>query len=247
MKALIDADILVYRIGFTTENEDEFIARARFDEMVDGIILDTKADEYQLWLSDSTQNNFRLKYYPFYKANRKDQKKPKHYEFLKKYAIEAYGAAITPNQEADDALGISQTNNTVICSIDKDLLQIPGFHYNFVKKESTFVTPWEGLNCFYTQLLTGDTTDNIQGAPKVGPKTADKVLAGCITEGKFFNGVRDGYRRAYAKHIYGCPVEALNDDQCKFIDDQILMNGICLKIRQQEDEVWEFPTQQNLL
>lgn len=108
MLALVDGDILLYRVGFTTEEESEGIAKARFNEMVELILQDTQATEYQVWLSDSTTNNFRTKFYPEYKANRKDFVKPVHYDFLKNLAIEEWDAKVTVGQEADDMLSIQQ-------------------------------------------------------------------------------------------------------------------------------------------
>ena len=136
--ALIDADTVVWRVGFTTEEDPFWVARARCDVMLDKILLDTGVRSYDLWLSDSAQNNFRYSVYPLYKANRIGKPKPKHYEALKEYLIREWDAKFSVDMEADDYLGIFQDEEnytTVICSIDKDLQQIGGLHYNFVKEE----------------------------------------------------------------------------------------------------------------
>lgn len=246
MLSLIDADVCVYRVGFTTQNDEEWVAKARFNEMVEGILAETNATEYQLWLSDKTSNNFRTKFYPEYKANRKDFVLPVHYHALKEHAIKEWGAQVAIEEEADDRLGILQTaynaygdesvygeiTGSIICSIDKDLLQVPGNHYNFVTKEHSFVTPEQGLKHFYTQLLTGDASDHIQGCPGVGPKRADKALAGCSGEESLLSNVVMCYRHNYRDKL------GVVDDE--FILAQILMNGICLKIRTYEGEIWSF-------
>ena len=246
MIALIDGDICIYRVGFTTENDDEWIAKARLDEMVEGILADTGATEYQFWLSDKTQNNFRTRYYPEYKANRKDFVLPKHYDALKIYALENWDAQIAIEQEADDALGICQTQwrisnerETIICSIDKDLHQIPGHHFNFVKKEFKDVTYTEGKRHFYFQLLKGDTSDNIQGCPGIGDVKANKILGEESEEVSLFQRVLAGYLGQYRDKIY--KTKELSEGQIEFVTKQLLVNGICLKIRQQEEEVWKFP------
>ena len=64
----------------------------------------------------------------------------------------------------------------VIVSLDKDLKQVPGLHYNFVKKEFDTVTPQQGLINFYTQFLVGDTSDNIRGCTGIGPVKARKAF-----------------------------------------------------------------------
>lgn len=235
MIALLDGDIFLYRIAWTTENEDFNIAKWRLNEMIDHCLVETAATSYNIYLSDSTENNFRFKLYPQYKQNRV-QPKPKHYEALKYYMVADLGGIITTEQEADDILGITQTfhnengsyedydyGESIICSIDKDLLQIPGHHYNFVKREKLFITPEEGLKRFYTQLLTGDITDNIPGIYGIGPVKANKLLEGVQTEKEMFTICQE----MYAKN--GISME------------QMLLNGQLLKIRTKENEVWSFP------
>lgn len=222
MHALIDGDILVYRIAWTTENEDWPIAKWRTDEFFHKILEDTSADSFEIFLSDSTENSFRYQIYPAYKANRK-QPKPKHYEQLKLYLVEQYDAFITSEQEADDALGIRQVEDTIICSIDKDLKQIPGLHYNLVTREVSEVSEYEGLLSFYTQLLIGDVVDNIQGLHRVGPVTAKKILKDSLTEDDMFSQCLEEYLSR------GHQIEDL------------YLNGILLKIRTRENELWNFP------
>lgn len=176
--ALIDADVVLHRVGFTTENDEFWVAQHRADEMLDNILLASGVTQYQLWLSDSAANNFRYQIYPLYKANR-TKPKPKHHEELKAYLIQEWDAQFAYGMEADDYLGILQDEEeqtTVICSVDKDLKQIPGLHFNFVKNEWANITRREALKEFYTQIILGDTSDNIPGAYGKGPVAAAKAL-----------------------------------------------------------------------
>ena len=258
MLCLIDGDIVTHRIGFTTENDDWNIAKWRCDEMLDNILIDTSASEYRIYLSDTTENGFRQKYYPEYKANRKAPK-PKHYDKLKEYLLTEWEARITMEQEADDALGIDQVaafhadddpdralkHKTCICSIDKDLLQIPGLHWNFVKKEWKEVSPNEALLRFYHQLLTGDTSDNVKGIKGTGPIRAANVLSGATKENKLFALTAAAYSEwlkvEWSPEGKKQPLNTLDEFQTKQMYDIILINGIVLKIRQKEGELWEFP------
>lgn len=228
MKALVDGDIILYRVGYTVDEEEEWIAIARTNDTVNTILAELGTDDYTIYLSDSA-NNFRLKLYPEYKANR-TQPKPKHYELIKNHLIKEWGAIISLEQEADDALGISQSTDTIICSIDKDLHQIPGNHYNFVKKEYKIVSPEEGVRHFYHQLLTGDVTDNIPGIYGIGPKKAQKALVTLTNDFEFYSKVVEMYLEAYDKKL-----------EVGQILDKILLNGRLLKIRQKEGELWEPP------
>jgi hypothetical protein len=66
--------------------------------------------------------------------------------------------------------------SAIIVSIDKDFMQVPGWHYNFVKKVKKQVTPEEGLRFFYKQILMGDAADNIKGIHRVGEVRAKRCL-----------------------------------------------------------------------
>ena len=106
--------------------------------------------------------------YPAYKANRKDKPKPVHLQACREYLIKEWNAIVSNGNEADDLIGIEATAcddmmGYIICSIDKDLKQIPGNHWNFVTKDKVFVSPLDGLKSFYKQLILGDVSDNIPG------------------------------------------------------------------------------------
>jgi len=214
MLALIDGDILVYRIGFTTEDVDFNIAAWRMDELLKDILEAVQATEFQIYLTASNDTTaFRKQVYPEYKGNRKAPR-PVHYEKLREYLVAVHGASISTTIEADDAIGIDSRNtpNCIIVSIDKDLLQIPGKHYNFVKREFKEVNEYEGLYFFYKQLLMGDKADNIKGIDGIGEKKAERILntAEDFTEEEWFRVVREAYGN----------------------DAEMLMNGECLWILQ---------------
>lgn len=119
-----------------------------------------------------------------YKANRKDLRRPANLMACKEYLMESHGATLIEGYEADDLLAIRATDcmrdgtTPIIVSIDKDLDQVPGFHYNFVKNKLYYTTESEARLSLHHQLLVGDAVDNIQGIPGVGPVTARKILDG---------------------------------------------------------------------
>jgi hypothetical protein len=126
----------------------------------------------------SQGGGFRALLTPDYKANRKDTPKPILIPEIHDYLVKYHNAVVCTDIEADDALGIEQcqSKNTIICTIDKDLDCIPGFHYNWNKMLKYYVTPEEALVNFWCQVLTGDTVDNIHGLKGIGPKKAQKIL-----------------------------------------------------------------------
>jgi 5'-3' exonuclease len=194
--ALIDADILVYRVGFTTQDVELELAKWRMNELIERILADTKATSYKLYLTTSGDKEaFRHKIYPEYKQNRKADK-PLHYQSLREFLVEDCNAEMVSVIEADDILGIEQCKdvaNTIICTIDKDLDMIPGWHYNFVKELRYYIHEDQGIRNFYKQLLMGDTADNVKGIQGIGPAKADKILAGSENEQEYFERTREAY------------------------------------------------------
>lgn len=170
-----------------------------------GTILDKSgADEMQIYLSG--KKNFRedLATFAKYKGNRDKQRRPLFYQEIKDYLCNVWGAVYSDGCEADDAMGLAQEKDTMIVSIDKDLLQIPGRHFNWVRDEMTTVSIDEGIHLFYKQILTGDRTDNIVGIPGVGDKTAEKLLAKCPQD-RWDTMIVEEYRKGFTKKpLEGC-------------------------------------------
>ena len=232
MKALIDGDIVARRVASTTEREPAWVAESRIDDMIFGILEEVEADDFQIFLTDSP-GNFRLRIFPEYKANR-TQEEPIHNQYLKEYLILKHKAIIAPEQEADDYLGIYQDQKdltTVICSIDKDLKQIPGNHFNFVKSEKFFVTPEEAKEFFYIQVLSGDKGDNIHGIPQIGVKRAQTYLDNFFKDKERTDG-------SYIEACYNKYLEFYKNEEEAY--KWMLLWGQLVKIRQKEDEIWTF-------
>lgn len=234
MIALIDGDIVAYRCSASAEHEPEDVAILRADVMMRDILRESESDQYQCFLTG--RNNFRYELYPLYKANRKDKPKPVHLEACRKYLVENWNAIISNGNEADDLIGIAATISDsmmdyIICSIDKDLKQIPGHHFNFVTKDRVFVSPIEGLKSFYKQLILGDVSDNIQGydgkARQKWPKFMQyhsDAIDYCSNEIEMYN---------YVKDMYGADID-------------LLTNGKLLFIQRQENQMWEPPIDSDL-
>jgi DNA polymerase-1 len=187
---LIDADIVTFRGAFSAEDEEEaWVACSRAEGILHDIAQTLGPATQELWLSGS--NNFRYDIFPEYKANRITAKRPRWEKEVREHLVKNWGAQLSVG-EADDMLGIRQTElagDSLIATIDKDLDMIPGWHYNFVKKEKYFVTPEQAIRFFYYQCLVGDTADGVKGVPGIGPKKAEAILSSCNTEEEYYNAV----------------------------------------------------------
>lgn len=221
--ALLDSDIICYRVGFATDDETENTAIETMAVFLEDLIMFDLVDceEHELFLTGKTNFRHDIAVTEPYKGNRKDAKKPKHLPLLREYLQLAWGAKVSENQEADDDIAIRATelgDDCVIVSIDKDFNQVPGWHYNFVKRVRNYVTPADGMRFFYKQILTGDAADNIKGLFRVGDVKATKMLAEAKTE----------------VELYRSCVEAMGEER-------VLENARLLWLRRKPDELWEPP------
>lgn len=224
--ALLDADFLVYRIGFSTEDADEQVAKSRLTEwLTDIVYINLGCEDYKAWITGKTNYRNEVAVTQPYKGNRKDFVKPKHYDALRNHLIRL-GAVVTEGEEADDAVAIESNRGYYwIVHQDKDLNQLPGHHYNPVTDERYYVSDTEALRSFYTQLLTGDRTDHIKGLHLIGPKKAEKILKGCQTEQEMYQAVKKAYEEKEE------PFERLVE------------NGKLLWLRREPGQMWEPPNE----
>ncbi len=160
---------------------------------------------------------------------------------IRQYLLDAWDAEVVFGQESDDAMAIAQTayqaenTKSVICAVDKDMLQVPGYHRN-PNKGWKKVSKAGGELFLYRQCLTGDNVDNIQGCYKCGPKAALNLLPDHIPEEDMWKRVVDAYDFSIEKYddsIYG----GLSGEAAA------LENMRLVYLRRQEDELWLPPNE----
>lgn len=242
--ALLDSDILLYRVGYTTNNEPEEVAQARMEELIKRILDSVGATQMSFFLSCSRKDSFRAKLNPDYKAHR-TQEKPVHYSFLKQYLKDVWGAVEAEEEEADDLIGIAQSTltNTVACTIDKDILYgVVGQKYDFVKEKHFYTSPEDALHFFYKQVLMGDRADNIYGITGVGTATSDKILSDLYGKSAkdYWIRVVDTYRD-YLQKEWADQYEEWSSNEEDRMLKMIILSAQQLKIRSEEAEIWQPP------
>lgn len=227
-KAFIDADSILYRVGFSCEDEEEWVSRARLDETLTALVDDelNECTDHEFFISGSENFRFAIATTYPYKGNRENIKRPKHLQALREHIIGKWNANVSINMEADDVVSIMANNHPhcIIASIDKDLDQIPGSHYNYVKKVFYNVGKFEGLKNFYLQCLTGDKIDNIVGLRGIGPVKAKKALKDCFTE----------------KDLYTTCLELYNNSMANG-EARLHENAKLLHLLRSEDDEWRAP------
>ena len=215
MKLLIDADIVAFKAATSTERpidwgdgmwtlhafEEEGIAY--INNYLHGIVDKLGDGEFNLFLTD--EDNWRKEILPSYKSNRRATRKPLTLPALRQYMLDEMAAVIVPTMEADDLLGITATSedDCVIVSEDKDLNTIPCSLFNPAKDKSIrTISELEADYFHMLQTLTGDAVDGYSGLQGVGPKTAEKILAGCITATEMWDAVVAAYaKRKLSKEV----------------------------------------------
>jgi len=194
--AIIDADSILYQIAHYQPSPA--LCKKAFDSRLAEIMSEVSAYSGAVFIKG--KDNFRYQAASDYKGNRKDTLEPEvkdRLEMLYKYAQDF--CIESDNAEADDYCGIAfklaqeEGKSAIVCHIDKDLDALPGWHYNFRKKEFYKVTPEQGYTFLMKQILMGDATDNIQGIKGLGPKTAEKILSDKPVE-TLLSVVLDTYR-----------------------------------------------------
>lgn len=267
MQPLIDADVLVYECGFAAESGwkaehpgvDVVDTPPPFDrcaDLLDNRIANTCAIVGAtappiLFLTGKT--NFRNDIAKRTPYKERAGKKPFHYHNIKAYIKGKYDYRITEGLEADDLLAIEQTNReeqTIICTRDKDLRQVPGMHYGWELGNQAQFGPemveilggiklsgdrkkiqGTGSLFFFSQCLTGDTVDSIPGLPGCGAVKAYETLESAKTEEEAFRSVLSAYQASYG------------DEQGKV---ELLEQGRLLWMTRKLNEdgspiLWEFP------
>lgn len=223
--ALIDADVLLYECSAIAEDREtgevksfDFVKEV-FDGRIDDICKATGVEDHQLYITG--EGNFReqVAVSKPYKGNRK-QEKPFHYQNLKAYMEGHHKCTVVHGMEADDLMSIHQVEQgdlSVICTRDKDLRQVPGWHYGwecgrqpeyklrYVTDPGTLELSKDkkkvvgtGIKFFWAQMLVGDGVDNIPGLPGWGPVAAyDMLYDPLLTVEEMQERVTDAYRVYY--------------------------------------------------
>jgi|3_EtaG_2_1085321.scaffolds.fasta_scaffold18103_3 DNA polymerase-1 len=191
---LIDADIFVYKATRLSEREtnwggdswtlhsDMGEVKTIIDDQIWKVLDKTKigSEVPIITLCFSDRKNFRKKINPDYKSNRKGGRKPMCFSNAIEYCKSKYNCISYDWLEADDVMGIKSTEaskeSTIIVSEDKDLLTIPGLHWDF-KEEKIFKWSKDQADYqFFYQVLVGDAVDNYKGCQGIGPISAEKIL-----------------------------------------------------------------------
>lgn len=164
-------------------------------------ILDKFDDDCKIYLSGKSNFRYQIATIKPYKGNR-GLEKPVHFDAVRQFYVDYYGAVMSVGMEADDLIGLNHDPDTdVIATRDKDLDCVPGIHYDWVKDSCRFIQELEADRHFYSQVLTGDATDNVLGL--YGVSKDSKLLKNLkeLTDPKdMFDFVRTQYESRFGSY-----------------------------------------------
>ena len=188
---LIDADTIMFLVGWgvknlSLEDPDSYgIVVKETDAFIHKMMQATSVTDYLGFLGDN-QPTFRNALYPEYKDKR-GTVMPEWFvwrDVIKQRLITYWKFEVVHGIEAEDAVSMlvweyrSLSQDYTIAHVDKDLDQLAGEHYNYQKDVLSTITVNTAYDNLFRQVLTGDTTDNIKGLPKVGKVGATKLITG---------------------------------------------------------------------
>jgi len=230
----VDSDFVAYQVS--ADGEKTFAEMCHnADVLFETLRLMAGADATQLHLTPSHSNKgyrHAAAIQKEYQGNRKDRQKPLLLNAVRTWMHQERGAIMHVMQEADDGLAqrmyhaerLGTGDKTVLCSLDKDLLMVPGLHMNWhtgeicpvssirgdrfgwIKLDRSKSSPkvlGRGTKFFWAQMMMGDTADNIQGLPKVwlgskwgpaGPVATHSLLKDIPDDKIAFHGLRAQYQ-----------------------------------------------------
>ena len=217
MILLIDADSLIFASCYRKrENPDDELyyteiedSRAKFDEQFMSIVnhLEDKYPIDKVLTFSGSKGNFRKLITKKYKANRKKQELPPlldemhqfvkdHYDSIYGYGVETDDMVARYWKQISDDIG---RDEVMIVSIDKDYKQFPClmYNYHYKHKEILDISEEEAMFNFYSQMIEGDTADNVNYFKGKGKKFAQKHFKDCTTKYQYTRKLYELFKQEY--------------------------------------------------
>ena len=214
MILLVDADSLIFASCYSNDKQGQFYtdigdAINKFDQQFMKIVndLEDRFEIEKVITFNGSKGNFRKKITPVYKANRKKQDLPPLLHDMHDYVKKQYNSVYGYGIETDDLVSaywfsLSKDlgrENVMIVSIDKDYRQFPAliYNYHYNHREIIDITPEEAMFNFYSQMIEGDTADNVNYFKGKGKKFAENYLKNCKTKYQYTKKMYELFKDKY--------------------------------------------------
>lgn len=216
MIVLVDADSLIWSSCYKTKEHPDDTgfhtienAILKFDEVFMSIIntIEETYDLDKVMVFAGAKGNFRKEISKTYKANRLSRDIPPILNELQEYVKYQYESITGYGVETDDVVATYWKNLTdtfgtdqvVIVSIDKDYKQLPCIMYNYHLKHQCYyvIDKKQAKRNFYTQMITGDTADNVNFCKGYGDKYCLNAFKGCLSDYSYIRVVFSLFKKIY--------------------------------------------------
>ncbi len=218
--AIIDLDSVAFTIGhpnkvldaltnqpikedgkFVYYDKTEQELKRSADTVMRGILFNSQATHFIGYLKGEGTTKERKIINPEYKANRSGEA-PTWWKFVLNDLHTRWGAHYVNDMEVDDAVRITAKRlpDSFICAIDGDLLGLEGTHFNWRTKEWITKTKAEARYKFWSDMVTGQTGDNIKGIAGKGPKFVTQLFIAGEGQISYTDLVFSAYLDRYGEH-----------------------------------------------
>ena len=214
---ICDADSILFATAFAMKDEPLSKALESVDTFITAIANSCSAEKVLLCISEG--KSWRKDYAKSkeYKGNRAGRELPPYLNDLRAHLKDKWKAFYMHNWEADDLIFMARTAykkrfpdyHVFLATNDKDCKQYPGNFVDFKKMMFFSLSTEEAQKNFWTQMIVGDSADNIPGIPGVGKVGAEKMLAdepvldypGVVLRAYMFKfGERNGVEKFYESY-----------------------------------------------
>jgi len=218
MKVIFDADSLIYASCFKKKDDREFpedlfetdvnVAFNKFQVSFERLLdfLEEQVNVDEVVFCNGSKNNFRKDISATYKLNR-TQKRPEILPLLHDMVKLEYNSIYGDGVETDDVVATlwaeevekNGIDSVVIMSLDKDYKQFPCwfYDYNYKKRELVKISEQEANENFYSQMIVGDSADNIKVCNGYGKVYAQKLFKDAKNKYSLMNRTYRLYKQVY--------------------------------------------------
>ena len=218
MKVIFDADSLIYASCFKKKDDREFTEdlfetdvnvafnkfQVSFERLLD--FLEEQVNVNEVVFCNGSKNNFRKDISATYKLNR-TQKRPEILPLLHDMVKLEYNSIYGDGVETDDVVATlwaeevekNGIDSVIIMSLDKDYKQFPCwfYDYNYKKRELVKISEQEANKNFYSQMIVGDSADNIKVCKGYGKVYAEKLFKDANNKYSLMNRTYRLYKEVY--------------------------------------------------
>ena len=218
MKVIFDADSLIYASCFKKKDDREFtedlfetdvnVAFNKFEVSFERLLdfLEEQVNVNEVVFCNGSKNNFRKDISATYKLNR-TQKRPEILPLLHDMVKLEYNSIYGDGVETDDVVATlwaeevekNGIDSVIIMSLDKDYKQFPCwfYDYNYKKRELVKISEQEANENFYSQMIVGDSADNIKVCKGYGKVYAEKLFKDANNKYSLMNRTYRLYKEVY--------------------------------------------------